>query len=502
MGAPRTQRRTWFPNLLISWCCRRDLNSGPLPYQGSALPLSYGSELGAPLHSGAAGDLQRPCTPRSGPRPPLALEGVMPERTAPPKPPKAAEKEQKSERLAEALRANLARRKAQKRARGAAASKAARNKDSRQTHGQHPRARRPAAAGRHPDLRRQERLPDADAGGAPHRRAGDADQRAPALRHPHHDRRCSSRSAARWRACSRAGCSSSAPRRSPTTAPTTRSCARCAPRSWCSGRCWRATATPSSRCPAAAPSARARSTCTCAASRRSAPSSTCATATSTPPRRTGCKGAVFEFPFVSVGATENLLMAATLARGTTVLKNAAREPEIVDLAQCLRRMGAEIAGEGTATIEIRGVDRLHGATHPVVADRIELGTYMLAPAIAGGEVELVGGRRELVAAFADKLEEAGVEVAATNAGLQGQPRERPRPRRRRGDRPLPRLPDRPAGADDGAAHPRRRRQPPRGAHLREPLHARARAHAHGRADRGPRRHRHRHRRREAARARR
>jgi len=132
----------------------------------------------------------------------------------------------------------------------------------------------------------------------------------------------------------------------------------------------------------------------------------------------GLRGAVFEFPFVSVGATENLLMAATLARGTTVLKNAAREPEIVDLAQCLRRMGAQIAGEGSDTIEIKGVDRLHGATHPVVADRIELGTYMLAPAITGGEVELLGGSRELVAAFADKLEEAGIAVEATNAGLK------------------------------------------------------------------------------------
>jgi UDP-N-acetylglucosamine 1-carboxyvinyltransferase len=132
----------------------------------------------------------------------------------------------------------------------------------------------------------------------------------------------------------------------------------------------------------------------------------------------GLRGAVVEFPTVSVGATENLLMAATLARGTTVLKNAAREPEIVDLAHCLRRMGARIAGEGTPTIEVEGVDRLAGATHPVVADRIELGTYMLAPAITGGEVELVGGRRDLVGAFADKLEEAGIEVLQTNAGLK------------------------------------------------------------------------------------
>jgi UDP-N-acetylglucosamine 1-carboxyvinyltransferase len=132
----------------------------------------------------------------------------------------------------------------------------------------------------------------------------------------------------------------------------------------------------------------------------------------------GLRGAVIEFPTVSVGATENVLMAATLARGATVLKNAAREPEIVDLARCLRRMGAQIAGEGTATIEVQGVDQLRGATHPVVADRIELGTYMLAPAITGGEVELIGGQRELVGAFADKLEEAGIEIGATNTGLK------------------------------------------------------------------------------------
>ncbi len=132
----------------------------------------------------------------------------------------------------------------------------------------------------------------------------------------------------------------------------------------------------------------------------------------------GLKGGIVDFPLVSVGATENALMAATLAKGTTVLKNAAREPEIVDLAQCLRQMGAQIEGEGTSTITIQGVDRLHGATHPVVTDRIELGTYMLAPAIAGGEVECLGGRLDLVAAFAEKLDEAGVSVEETARGLK------------------------------------------------------------------------------------
>ncbi|GAB4560324.1 MAG: UDP-N-acetylglucosamine 1-carboxyvinyltransferase [Ruegeria sp.] len=132
----------------------------------------------------------------------------------------------------------------------------------------------------------------------------------------------------------------------------------------------------------------------------------------------GLKGAVHEMRFASVGATENIVMAATLAKGTTVLKNAAREPEIVDLVQCLRKMGAQIQGEGTSTIEIQGVDRLHGATHQVVTDRIELGTYMLAPAICGGEVELLGGRLSLVESFVEKLTAAGVDVEETEAGLK------------------------------------------------------------------------------------
>ncbi|WP_353472823.1 UDP-N-acetylglucosamine 1-carboxyvinyltransferase [Salipiger sp. H15] len=132
----------------------------------------------------------------------------------------------------------------------------------------------------------------------------------------------------------------------------------------------------------------------------------------------GLRGGIVEFPFASVGATENALMAATLAKGTTVIRNAAREPEIVDLAQCLRKMGAQIEGEGSPTIEIQGVDTLGGATHRVVTDRIELGTYMLAPAICGGEVECLGGRIELVKSFCEKLDEAGISVEETATGLK------------------------------------------------------------------------------------
>ena len=132
----------------------------------------------------------------------------------------------------------------------------------------------------------------------------------------------------------------------------------------------------------------------------------------------GLKGAEIELRFASVGATENILMAATLAKGTTVIRNAAREPEIVDLATCLRAMGAQIDGDGTPEIVVQGVDRLHGATHQVVTDRIELGTYMLAPAIAGGEVECLGGKISLVSAFCEKLDAAGISVEETARGLK------------------------------------------------------------------------------------
>ena len=131
----------------------------------------------------------------------------------------------------------------------------------------------------------------------------------------------------------------------------------------------------------------------------------------------GLQGADIVFPFVSVGATENLLMAATLAKGRTTLTNAAREPEITDLAHCLAAMGARIDGIGTSTLTIEGVPALHAATHMIVPDRIEAGTYACAAGIAGGDVTLVGARLDHIAALAAGLAEAGIEVAETERGL-------------------------------------------------------------------------------------
>ncbi len=132
----------------------------------------------------------------------------------------------------------------------------------------------------------------------------------------------------------------------------------------------------------------------------------------------GLVGAEVNFPKVSVGATENLLMAATLAKGETQLINAAREPEITDLAKCLIGMGAKIEGLGTDHLRIQGVERLHGVTHRVVADRIEAGTYAMAAAITNGEVELVGVHHELIAAVCATLQQAGVQFAETQRGLK------------------------------------------------------------------------------------
>ena len=130
------------------------------------------------------------------------------------------------------------------------------------------------------------------------------------------------------------------------------------------------------------------------------------------------KAGTFEMRMASVGATENFIMAATLANGTSVLKNAAKEPEIVDLVKCLRSMGAQIKGEGSSTVEIQGVDTLGGATHPVVVDRIELGTYMIAPAIAGGQVDLIGGKKKLLGEFWNSLERVGLEISETSDGIR------------------------------------------------------------------------------------
>jgi UDP-N-acetylglucosamine 1-carboxyvinyltransferase len=129
-------------------------------------------------------------------------------------------------------------------------------------------------------------------------------------------------------------------------------------------------------------------------------------------------GATIVFPFVSVGATENLLMAASLADGRTVLANAAREPEIGDLATCLNAMGARIEGIGTDKLVIEGVARLHAAAHRIIGDRIEAGTYACAAAITGGQVHLRGARLEHLGAVARALGDAGVEITEDADGVQ------------------------------------------------------------------------------------
>ncbi|OCC04797.1 UDP-N-acetylglucosamine 1-carboxyvinyltransferase [Labrys sp. WJW] len=134
--------------------------------------------------------------------------------------------------------------------------------------------------------------------------------------------------------------------------------------------------------------------------------------------KNGLKGAEIDFPKVTVGGTHVALMAATLAEGTTVIHNAAREPEIVDVADCLIKMGAKIKGAGTSTIEITGVSRLQGAHHRVISDRIEAGTYAMCVAMAGGDVMLEGAQPELFENALDVLREAGAEIAATNEGIR------------------------------------------------------------------------------------
>ncbi|MGC5748563.1 UDP-N-acetylglucosamine 1-carboxyvinyltransferase [Gluconobacter sp. NFX36] len=132
----------------------------------------------------------------------------------------------------------------------------------------------------------------------------------------------------------------------------------------------------------------------------------------------GLKGDRIVLPFASVGATENLLMASTLAKGRTEIVNAAREPEITDLVNCLNAMGAKITGSGSGTLIIEGVEALHGANYAVMPDRIECGTYACAAGITGGDLLLVGGRADDLGAVIRTLEETGVDVTEEERGLR------------------------------------------------------------------------------------
>ncbi len=132
----------------------------------------------------------------------------------------------------------------------------------------------------------------------------------------------------------------------------------------------------------------------------------------------GLQGARISFPKVSVGATHTALMAASVAKGESVIENAAREPEVVDLADCLIKMGARISGAGTSTIHVEGVPRLRGARHSVLPDRIETGTYAMAVAMTGGDVMLAGARPDLLESALDTLRAAGAQVDCNNEGIR------------------------------------------------------------------------------------
>lgn len=132
----------------------------------------------------------------------------------------------------------------------------------------------------------------------------------------------------------------------------------------------------------------------------------------------GLRGANFDFPKVTVSGTHVALMAATLAKGTTVITNAACEPEIVDVADCLNKMGARVSGAGTPRIVIEGVTTLHGARHTVLPDRIETGTYAMAVAMTGGDVQLAGARPELLQSALDVLIQAGADITINNDGIR------------------------------------------------------------------------------------
>jgi UDP-N-acetylglucosamine 1-carboxyvinyltransferase len=132
----------------------------------------------------------------------------------------------------------------------------------------------------------------------------------------------------------------------------------------------------------------------------------------------GLKGATIDFPKVTVSGTHVAMMAATLARGTTIITNAACEPEIADVARCLNKMGARVIGAGTPRITIEGVEKLHGARHTVLPDRIEAGTYAMAVAMTGGDVQLAGARPELLQSALDVLAQAGAEISVNDEGIR------------------------------------------------------------------------------------
>jgi UDP-N-acetylglucosamine 1-carboxyvinyltransferase len=193
-------------------------------------------------------------------------------------------------------------------------------------------------------------------------------------------------------------------------------------------------------------------------------------------KATRLKGARICTDMVTVTGTENLMMAACLADGETIIENAAREPEVVDLANCLVSMGARISGAGTDVIRIQGVDKLHGATHAIMPDRIETGTYLCAAAITGGDIRLLKTSAAYLDTVVDKLMDAGCDI--TVEARRDPPRCAQAPE---GSQPahgaLPGLPDRHAGAVHGhQLRGRRRRDHPRN-HLRKPFHARQRTDA-------------------------
>ena len=170
----------------------------------------------------------------------------------------------------------------------------------------------------------------------------------------------------------------------------------------------------------------------------------------------GLKGASIEFPKVTVSGTHVAVMAATLAKGTTVITNAACEPEILDVADCLNKMGARISGAGTPRIVIEGVAKLHGARHTVLPDRIETGTYAMAVAMTGGDVQLAGARPELLQSALDVLTQAGAVISVNNAGIRRGPQWRRDHAGDGFDRAVSGLSNRSAGATDGADGLRRR----------------------------------------------